>query len=100
VGLLTRRLSIVPNTLRARNPGMELHSVGATLDSNEPELLADFWQEAIGFRTRMGDGDPSITLSDAPVGAGAAHRRTQAMVSPPDTDRVWPVMNPAASEAR
>ena len=47
---------------------MELRAIGVTLDSNDPERTADFWQKAIGFRTRIGDGDPDITLSDSDVG--------------------------------
>ncbi len=37
---------------------------------------------------------------DGTGAAGGAHGVGQAMVSPPDTDRVWPVMKPAGSDAR
>ena len=40
-----------------------LTAIGLVLDCADPERLADFWQEAIGFEDRSGDGDPYITLS-------------------------------------
>ncbi|MDH3680248.1 MAG: VOC family protein [Acidimicrobiia bacterium] len=56
---------------------MELRAIGVTLDSNDPEMLADFWQRAIGFRKREGDGDPYITLSDSDVGRPLNHLTIQ-----------------------
>jgi len=56
---------------------MELRAVGATLDSNDPELIADFWQAAIGFKKRIGDGQPYITLSDSEVGRPLNHLTIQ-----------------------
>ncbi|MGI9596762.1 MAG: VOC family protein [Acidimicrobiales bacterium] len=56
---------------------MELRAIGATLDSNDPEKSADFWQKAIGFKTRVGDGDPYITLSDSDVGRPLNHLTIQ-----------------------
>ncbi|MEZ5236883.1 MAG: VOC family protein [Acidimicrobiia bacterium] len=35
------------------------------MDCADPHRLADFWQAAIGFSTRVGDGTPYITLSGA-----------------------------------
>jgi predicted enzyme related to lactoylglutathione lyase len=60
---------------------MELRAVGVTLDSNDPERLADFWQAAIGFRRReVGDG--GITLSDSPVGRPLNHLSIQRVPEP------------------
>ena len=56
---------------------MELRAIGATLDSNDPELIADFWQKAIGFKTRAGGGNPYITLSDSDVGRPLNHLTIQ-----------------------
>jgi predicted enzyme related to lactoylglutathione lyase len=61
---------------------MELRAIGATLDANDPELLADFWQAAIGFRTRAGDGDPYVTLSDSEVGRPLNHLTIQRVPEP------------------
>ncbi len=60
---------------------MELGAVGVTLDSNDPERLADFWQAAIGFRKREG-GDEGITLSDSPVGRPLNHLSIQRVPEP------------------
>ena len=46
----------------------QLRAVGVTLDSNDPDQTANFWQAALGFRRREGDGNPYITLSDSPAG--------------------------------
>lgn len=56
---------------------MEIRAIGTTLDANDPELLADFWQTAIGFKTRVGDGNPYITLSDSDVGRPLNHLTIQ-----------------------
>ncbi len=56
---------------------MELRAVGATLDANDPERSADFWQQAIGFKKRVGDGNPYITLSDSDVGRPLNHLTIQ-----------------------
>ena len=56
---------------------MELRAIGITLDSNDPEMLADFWQAAIGFKTRVGEGKPYITLSDSDVGRPLNHLTIQ-----------------------
>ena len=40
-----------------------LTAVGVVMDCADPVALADFWQAAIGFEVRTGDGDPYITLS-------------------------------------
>jgi predicted enzyme related to lactoylglutathione lyase len=56
---------------------MDLRAIGTTLDANDPELLADFWQKAIGFKTRVGDGNPYYTLSDSDVGRPLNHLTIQ-----------------------
>ena len=56
---------------------MELRAIGITLDSNDPVMIADFWQEAIGFKKRIGEGDPYITLSDSDVGRPLNHLTIQ-----------------------
>ena len=56
---------------------MELRAIGVTLDSNDPERIADFWQQAIGDRTRIGDGDPNITLADPEVDRPLNHLTIQ-----------------------
>ena len=56
---------------------MELRAIGVTLDSNDPEMIADFWQQAIGFKKRVGAGDPYITLSDSEVGRPLNHQTIQ-----------------------
>ena len=40
-----------------------LTAVGVVLDCADPVALADFWQAAIGFEERTGDGQPYVTLS-------------------------------------
>ena len=56
---------------------MELRAIGVTLDSNDPEMIADFWQAAVGFKKRVGDGDPYITLSESDVGRPLNHLTIQ-----------------------
>ena len=55
---------------------MELRAIGITMDCQDPERLADFWQEAIGFRSREGH-EPYITLSDSEVGKPLNHLTLQ-----------------------
>ena len=40
-----------------------LSAVGVVMDCADPVALADFWQPAIGFTVRTGDGNPYVTLS-------------------------------------
>ena len=42
----------------------QLRAVGVTIDCADPERIADFWQAALGFAKRVGDGHPYITLSE------------------------------------
>jgi predicted enzyme related to lactoylglutathione lyase len=61
---------------------MQIRAVGITLDSNDPERTADFWQAAIGFETRFGDGHPFVTLSDSPVPRPIDHLTIQRVPEP------------------
>lgn len=56
---------------------LQVRAIGVTVDSNDPQVTADFWQAAIGFRQRVGDGDPYITLSDSDVGRPLNHLTIQ-----------------------
>lgn len=47
----------------------QLRAVGVTIDCADPERIADFWQAALGFATRVGDGRPYITLSEGGGGS-------------------------------
>ncbi len=51
----------------------QLRAVGVTIDCADPERIADFWQAAIGFNTRVGNGHPYITLSEAGGGRMLNH---------------------------
>ena len=46
------------------NP-LELRASGVTMDCADVTRMADFWQVALGFRTRAGDERTAVTLSDA-----------------------------------
>ena len=53
----------------ATETGPQLRAVGVTLDCADPERTADFWQAALGFAKRVGNGRPYITLSDGGGGS-------------------------------
>ena len=55
----------------------QLRAVAVTLDSNDPNRTAEFWQAALGFRRREGDGNPYITLSDSAAGRPLNHLTIQ-----------------------
>lgn len=57
--------------------GMQLRAVGVTIDCADPETIADFWQAAIGFAQRVGNGRPYITLSEAGGGRMLNHLTVQ-----------------------
>lgn len=57
--------------------GPQLRAVGVTIDCADPERIADFWQAAIGFNTRVGNGHPYITLSEAGGGRMLNHLTIQ-----------------------
>lgn len=59
-----------------------VRAVGVTLDCADPHAQADFWQAAIGFTERVGDGNPYITLSAAPGGRAINHLTLQRVPEP------------------
>ncbi len=63
----------VPHTVTA---------VGAVLDCADPDALADFWQAAVGFTVRTGDGRPYVTLSGAPIRRPLNHLTLQRVPEP------------------
>ncbi len=52
---------------------MGLRAMGVTIDCSDPERLADFWAEAIGFTHREGNGGPYITISNSEVDRAVNH---------------------------
>lgn len=54
-----------------------ISAIGLTMDSIDPVRVADFWQGAIGFTRRVGDGSPYVTLSESPVGRPLNHLTIQ-----------------------
>lgn len=59
-----------------------LTAVGVVLDCADPDALADFWQEAIGFEVRTGDGDPYVTLSSSKLRRPLNHITLQRVPEP------------------
>ena len=59
-----------------------LTAVGVVMDCADPERLADFWQEAIGFETRSGDGQPYVTLSGSTLRRPLNHLTLQRVPEP------------------
>lgn len=57
-------------------------AVGLVLDCTNPGPLADFWQSAIGFEERSGDGDPYITLSASSLRRPLNHLTLQKVPEP------------------
>lgn len=55
----------------------QLRAVGVTIDCADPERIADFWQAALRFNTRVGNGRPYITLSEAGGGRMLNHLTIQ-----------------------
>src|SRR5690606_24211682 len=56
--------------IRRREPEMDestVTAVGVTLDCRDPDALATCWMAAVGFAVRTGDGEPYVTLSEAPM---------------------------------
>lgn len=43
---------------------LELRASGVTMDCDDVARMADFWQAALGFRSRAGDERTAVTLSD------------------------------------
>jgi hypothetical protein len=59
-----------------------LTAIGVVLDCADPAALADFWQEAIGFETRTGDGEPYYTLSGSDLRRPLNHLTLQKVPEP------------------
>lgn len=57
-------------------------AIGAVLDCRDPEALADFWQEAVGFTVRTGDGNPYVTLSGSDLRRPLNHLTFQKVDEP------------------
>lgn len=57
-------------------------AVGAVLDCADPVALADFWQAAIGFEVRTGDGNPYVTLSGSTLRRPLNHLTLQKVPEP------------------
>jgi len=47
--------------------------MGVTIDCADPEGLADFWTNAIGFTQREGDGGPYVTISGSNLDRAVNH---------------------------
>jgi hypothetical protein len=62
-----------------------LSAVGVVMDCADPPTLADFWQEAIGFEVRTGDGDPYVTLSGSSLRRPLNHLTLQRVPEPKTT---------------
>ena len=59
-----------------------LSAVGVVMDCTDPVALADFWQAAIGFEVRTGDGDPYVTLSGSTLRRPLNHLTLQRVPEP------------------
>jgi hypothetical protein len=59
-----------------------LTAIGAVLDCADPVTLADFWQEAIGFDVRTGEGSPYVTLSASQLRRPLNHLTLQRVDEP------------------
>ena len=57
-------------------------AIGVVMDCTDPTALADFWQAAIGFEVRTGDGDPYVTLSGSRLRRPLNHLTLQRVPEP------------------
>ena len=57
-------------------------AVGVVMDCDDPVRLADFWQAAIGFQVRTGDGQPYVTLSRSDLRRPLNHLTLQRVPEP------------------
>jgi len=62
-----------------------LSAIGVVMDCADPVALADFWQEAIGFEVRTGNGDPYVTLSGSSLRRPLNHLTLQRVPEPKTT---------------
>lgn len=65
----------------AKAPG-HLTAIGVVMDCHDPVALADFWMAAVGFTVRTGDGNPYVTLSEAPLRRPLNHLTLQRVAEP------------------
>jgi hypothetical protein len=63
-------------------PDHTLTAVGVVMDCADPVALADFWQAAIGFTRRTGDGEPYVTLSGSALRRPLNHLTLQKVPEP------------------
>ena len=59
-----------------------LTAVGVVMDCTDPVALADFWEAAIGFTVRTGDGNPYVTLSGSELRRPLNHLTLQRVPEP------------------
>lgn len=59
-----------------------LTAIGVVMDCEDPVRVADFWQEAIGFTVRTGEGEPYVTLSGSDVRRPLNHLTLQRVPEP------------------
>ena len=59
-----------------------LTAIGVVMDCEDPVRLGDFWQEAIGFTVRTGDGQPYVTLSGSDLRRPLNHLTLQRVPEP------------------
>jgi hypothetical protein len=52
------------------------------MDCADPVSLADFWQAAVGFEVRTGDGNPYVTLSGSTLRRPLNHLTLQRVPEP------------------
>ena len=57
-------------------------AVGVVLDCGDPDALADFWQAAVGFEVRTGNGQPYVTLSGSNIRRPLNHLTLQRVPEP------------------
>jgi predicted enzyme related to lactoylglutathione lyase len=62
-----------------------LSAVGVVMDCADPVTLADFWEAAIGFTVRTGDGNPYVTLSGSSLRRPLNHLTLQRVPEPKTT---------------
>jgi predicted enzyme related to lactoylglutathione lyase len=59
-----------------------IRAVGVVVDCVDPVRLADFWQEAIGYTARRGDGAPYVILSESDLARPLNHLTLQRVPEP------------------
>jgi Glyoxalase-like domain len=59
-----------------------LTAVGVVMDCADPIALADFWEAALGFSVRTGDGQPYVMLSGSALRRPLNHLTLQRVPEP------------------